>query len=392
MRNIILLLFIISLTNCSLPKKTDLKPIIEGKPVLMVDIFSTIDEYKLEEIRLSEFVDSVKFIKLETKDECLIDYINKVYFIEAGILIIDRQQGIMLFDNNGGFIRKIGNRGRGPGEYLKITASTYDYKKQLLIIYGDTARKLLVYNLAGDCIKEIPFETEREAALRDIAKLPNGNYLCYNDIATSNKNNDSGLWEMDSAGVFVRNLFRYDIAIKSRSSISAKFQQLSDGTISLQDALHNDIYYYKDSKLRRYISYVPNYEVTQPPAAKANGSNIVTAQVKENYIITDWAVNPPLYGTSPGVPPMFSLYDKRRNKNKFTLGFDNSDINAIWDPLMTDTNRDDILLIPLYGGAKSSKEITSEHDKTILGTLTGGMSEGEAKTMNPILEILYMRK
>jgi len=56
-------------------------------------------------------------IKLETAQECLITTIRDVSATDSYIIVIDENDPLpMLFDYHGRFIRKIGKKGRGPGE------------------------------------------------------------------------------------------------------------------------------------------------------------------------------------------------------------------------------------------------------------------------------------
>lgn len=79
-----------------------------------IDIEATIDS-KTKTSTLEEFIDRLNYIPLETKQECLIDDIQKLAYYEGNIFVMD-QYGIYKFNRTGKFICKFGTRGRGPKE------------------------------------------------------------------------------------------------------------------------------------------------------------------------------------------------------------------------------------------------------------------------------------
>ena len=393
LKKTIFLLLVLAFVSCKRQEDYGIKPVIEGKPVAKIKLYNNEDDYRMEKIGLSEFVDSVKFVKLETSPECWIDMITKILFVDDRMIVIDGfGRKIFLFDSSGSFIRTIANRGRGPGEYLNITSCNYDNARQILSVYDGTSMKLLLYNLNGDLIQETPIITSNGAPIRQIINLPNGNYLCYSEMLSEKVGDYSGLWEMGSQGNFIRNLFRYDIEATPVffSPQYSSLQHLSDGTITIKDIMHHDIYHYNNGSLQRYISYESKYDnqiaLTFENREEVRSVVCMTAQEKGDYIISFWAVSP---------LPFFSLYDKKQNKNRFTDTFDNSNINAVWNPSMKDSNSDSVLVIEISGSTiirMLNDENTSAHTKKVLNNLVAGMSESDIEAMNPILEILYLKK
>jgi hypothetical protein len=388
----LLIVVFFSLVSCKGEKDDGIKPIIGGKPVARIELFNNKADFPIEQINLSEFVDSVGFIRLETTEECLINNINSVFFIDEEIVIVDKMSGkILVFDNNGSYIRKIANRGRGPGEYLDITSCNYDSEKQMLSIYDDHNHKLLLYSIQNNFIKEIKIMTENNAPIRDMINLPEGHYLCYNE--TSNFGDYSGLWKIDSEGNFVESLFKYgdDFPSVYRTYYSY-FQQLPDGSITIMDIVHNDIYNYKKGELRRYIAYeIENNKQYKNKGVRYTEDHYLyssTAQNKGNYIIGFWA--------DENSALILSFYDKKLNKMRFTEAFDDSDVDdAIWIYKMIDSNVNNALLIDLSSMFVTwmlKQEDTPAHTRDILNRLNSGMSEDEIEKANPIIEILYLKK
>src|SRR5690554_574638 len=90
-------------------------------------ICANIDIGKLHTFDIELFTDLVRFIPLETKNESLIVSISKLYIEDDFIIVFDRQnKNILLFNKNGSFIRKIGEKGNGPLQYLEFNDIYYN--------------------------------------------------------------------------------------------------------------------------------------------------------------------------------------------------------------------------------------------------------------------------
>jgi hypothetical protein len=73
---------------------------------------------KQETITSNEFIETLKYIPLETSPNCLIGANPKVYTTDKYFIIIDNQNHCYLFDkSNGKYIRQIGHYGKDPGGY-----------------------------------------------------------------------------------------------------------------------------------------------------------------------------------------------------------------------------------------------------------------------------------
>lgn len=72
--------------------------------------------------KLSEIVEQVILIPLETKEESLIGRIDKLMEYKGLYYILDRdsRKGLIIFDSNGKFINCIDAKGKGPGEFNKL--------------------------------------------------------------------------------------------------------------------------------------------------------------------------------------------------------------------------------------------------------------------------------
>ena len=76
-----------------------------------------------DRIKLSDFVESIDIISLETNQDCLVESVGKLvkyndfYYIASTTNVINK---ILIFDKNGKFIYKLDKKGSGPNEYIDI--------------------------------------------------------------------------------------------------------------------------------------------------------------------------------------------------------------------------------------------------------------------------------
>lgn len=121
-----------------------------------------INQTKIEDkarLYLSDIVDTICGIKLETTETSVIGTIDKIRIKNALIYVLDRYKTHLLkvFNIKGTYISTIGRNGNGPGEYVEPTDFYVDNKK--IIIYDQFQSKLLYFNLEGRFLYErsLPF-------------------------------------------------------------------------------------------------------------------------------------------------------------------------------------------------------------------------------------------
>lgn len=118
--------------------------------VSVIDIGSSVNNWKVA--NLSSFADRIQYVPLENADNMLLRNIVDADFSKRLILLADNNK-CLLYDPQGNFISKIGNQGRGPGEYLLIT----DFGIGSGItpnIYVSSFNDIYEYNINGSFIKK----------------------------------------------------------------------------------------------------------------------------------------------------------------------------------------------------------------------------------------------
>jgi hypothetical protein len=92
----------------------------------------------------------VKTIILETNDKVLIGNVGGVQVYKDLIFVLDDNsdyEGLYAFNREGAFVRKYGNIGPGPGEYLSIKDFTIDQENEIIYLMDDDAAQILMYEI-----------------------------------------------------------------------------------------------------------------------------------------------------------------------------------------------------------------------------------------------------
>ena len=95
----------------------------QGGNKLQMTVLNLAESFsRQKEVPLSQFVDKISYIPLETNPEALIPEVSYYEVTDEFVIVKTSARGIqhiLLFDRNTGkFIREIGKQGRGPGEFL----------------------------------------------------------------------------------------------------------------------------------------------------------------------------------------------------------------------------------------------------------------------------------
>lgn len=112
----------------------------------------------IDTLKLSDIVDSCKFVQLQSPKEHPIGFINKLLFWNNEIFALDQRiaKKVYRFSSDGKFLQVIGNLGKGPGEYLRPDDVSIDFINQQLLIYSRQERKLLFFDLrTGSFLNEL---------------------------------------------------------------------------------------------------------------------------------------------------------------------------------------------------------------------------------------------
>ncbi len=170
--NFILMVFICVNYSCQSGSQPKLIHHVDDRQITKdMDLFSVrknelikidLTKYDLSDMQIGDadmFIDTMWYVPLETSDRCLIGETQKMEFDDSSFFVLDRYnaKGVFRFSLNGSFLNRIGQSGKGPGEYNEVTDfSLIDNK---VAIYDQQTNKMSFYSKDGVFLYEkiMPF-------------------------------------------------------------------------------------------------------------------------------------------------------------------------------------------------------------------------------------------
>lgn len=140
-----LILFVVLFSNCNGREKADL--LEKGLPYV-VDMEQCMATERA--MKISDIADTVEYIELKTPNDLFIVAVWNIIPVDD-FWIIHSRDGIYKFTDRGEYVKTIGRRGQGPGEYSSVFDVAIDYTKKEIVI--NAYERLLFYDLEGKFLR-----------------------------------------------------------------------------------------------------------------------------------------------------------------------------------------------------------------------------------------------
>lgn len=155
-------------------------------------------------IPLSQYLEDFHLIRLDNRDEALTAG-GTTFFGNYLITGGDSREGCRLFDKEGRFLCKVGNKGQGPGEYWAVYNKQIDETNRRIYLMPWNAKSLLVYNLDdGSYLSSIPLPTLVPKGVFSVdaeQQVVTVGMLAFNSIEDA-----SVVWQQDFEGNVLRKI------------------------------------------------------------------------------------------------------------------------------------------------------------------------------------------
>lgn len=161
MKYVILLFSTLILLSCENSKRPDEK--CQNSHLFVLDLDKSLAK---DTLHASSFIASVTPIALETTDDNMIGFISAMQITDTCICILDGGPGssgsLFVFNKKGKYLRQIGKRGQGPGEYNTIRDFTIDEKGDKIFLVDSDLEKISVYQFStGLHLQDINFKNNK---------------------------------------------------------------------------------------------------------------------------------------------------------------------------------------------------------------------------------------
>jgi hypothetical protein len=332
------LIGLIAISSCNYGQK-------RVKFIPVIDIEANLDN--MQKIYLSRFSDNIRYIPMESNVDHLLRWSTRLYadFSENYILDSDGQI-CLLYDNKGHFIKQIGNRGRGPGEYGGI--KYIEIINEKIFIYDYLTDDLIEYKLDGTHVKRYNSGFTGNKKYRLIDAFVINDSLIFGNIENFTGKDEYKALIIDNQGIIVRYyknyiFFELEPGLPyAKSPGSAIYYRFNSKTFFKE--FLNDTLFQLDDKYRLIPSLVFNFGKYKEPLSDRGKSwskldltsyiNIYHIYQTKDYLILDCGLgkyfpakrlNPEII-RMPGLKDytqwynttaVIGIYDKRTGK----LGF-----------------------------------------------------------------------
>lgn len=186
----------------------------------------------------SDRIREIELIPLETSDssligvspECMTDRDGNYYIAD-----MNGSQRILRYDASGRYLNAIGNRGRGPREYLELSNCLIDTLTGNVFVFSGLDKKMCVYGKDGSFVSGRTFNTLFSQG------RPDGEYFWLYQ-GYMNGNSDYRVLKVDAQEKVVEALLPADIQIMPMDELFPVFIPSSDGNLMLREAFSDRIY------------------------------------------------------------------------------------------------------------------------------------------------------
>ena len=190
MKNYVLicLLFCLAASACRQESDNAIAINSNGIPVVYFEKIS-----ETGELKLSDIASDLEIVRLETNEDCMIDYVMRAHITGDYIVISTVSRGIYLFSREGKYIRQIAGTGNGPGE-VNDPNRNLEYSESDNRLYATESwgfpSKIFSFDIENESYREIVLPRFSESAfysIRNVIPENDGTLL----VSTIQNPNDS---------------------------------------------------------------------------------------------------------------------------------------------------------------------------------------------------------
>jgi hypothetical protein len=245
---------------------------------------------KFEKLQLSDYIDDVQYIPLDT-DPVLLGRIYQLDFYKGMIAVRDLENCI-LYDTSGSYIAKIGNRGQGPGEYMYNI--NFRIGRNGKIYIHDSVRGILIYDLNSTFIRKFDPEINTISADFSTGFTSVKSWALYNDslflgqIPNRTGKEDSKAVIFDDSGKTIKTfqnwifLNRKDLVFSDREDHANIYQ--FDGKTFFKEDINDTLFFINDQYLLEPAYYFNLGKYGEPDSNRELDRSSAEWKSSANYI------------------------------------------------------------------------------------------------------------
>lgn len=149
----VILVLLVSFNSCNTTQES-------SSELITIDV-EKVSKKPRRSVMLSEFVDDIEYVKLETNSESLVGITSDIAVSEHYLLIYQHKPDrILLFSREGSYLHDIGSNGKGPEEYNSIFQKSLEISPdEKYILFSSYDGSIYLYNIDGSFHKRVRAST-----------------------------------------------------------------------------------------------------------------------------------------------------------------------------------------------------------------------------------------
>jgi hypothetical protein len=227
---------------------------------------------------MSQLFKKVTPIILEVTPNSLLRGIYKLSVMNELIIIMDSNPiSISVFNRDGKFLHKIGNRGKGPGEYANIADFCIDTLSQTIYLSDFITKKIHHYDLySGKYLKSIQLNTE--ITNWHVYYHENELYISSTDFSDKNKEGFL-LHKIDiNTGKSKEAWFDFRDYNKGLNNIQDPFLHTNQKDMKFATNLMDTIMSISGNKITPFLTFTDKYKTTKDDVKNINISDYSSSE------------------------------------------------------------------------------------------------------------------
>lgn len=176
---------------------------------------------KKADIKMSDFCSEVNFVMLESNPEWFFPShsLQKKVYSDFIVFVDSRKADVVIYKRTGEFVMHLDKRGKGPGEFLRVTDYGFNNSFNNIYILEGYKSKLHWYDLKGDILKSIELPTQ----IDELYIQRDGSFLALNNRYDSDIYDNHRIIHMDMDGNFIKSVWDKAKEIPDRSNFKNSF-------------------------------------------------------------------------------------------------------------------------------------------------------------------------
>lgn len=219
--------------------------------------------------------DRVEIIPLQTTSESLVGNVSDVRIVGDRVIVVDKDsKKIVAFDRAGNYLNQIGRIGRGPQEYLDLTAA--EVTDEHAVIFDKLTQKLHFYRHDGSFVR-----TQDVSNLWAMDIVEVGDRLYFVNNGSSSQEGYYRLFELTDEGEYIRPLLPFDE--KDGAWSLDRYNSKNGAELLTYFTPRDSLYVFQDGKLKE-LFYVDFGSRKAPQSVIDIGYNALETIIRQKLI------------------------------------------------------------------------------------------------------------